>query len=152
MFSRDCALILHSFQSLCSWLAEKRKWFFRPRSGLSFSPRKTGLAVSSRVSPLILHTPILSHSPGGNKQMLIVVPGHTRSATIWAPYIIGHSMEARGAPWRLMRLHGGPWRSPWRSVEAPWRSVEVSIEICGALHRGPWRSVEASMEVRGGLY
>ena len=41
------------------------------------------------------------------------------------------SMEVRGD------LHGGPWRPPWRSVEAPWRSVETSMEVGGNLRGGP---------------
>ena len=48
-----------------------------------------------------------------------------------------------------MELHGGSWRSPWRSVE-------VSMEVRGGLHggpwRSPWRSVEVSIEVRGGQF
>ena len=84
MFSRDCALILHSFQSFCSWLAEKRKWFVCfsvPVRVCHFRLERQGWP-SLLTSARSFSTPILSHSPGGNKQMLIVVPGHTRSATI----------------------------------------------------------------------
>ena len=74
-----------------------------------------------------------------------------------ASYIIGHSMEVSTG------LHGGSWRSPWRSVEVsmqvrgglhggPWRSVEVSMELHEGPWRSPWRSVEVSIEVRGGQF
>ena len=49
----------------------------------------------------------------------------------------GVSMEVGGA---FTEFHGGPWGSPWRSVEG---SVEISME---APRRSPWRFVEVSME------
>ena len=87
------------------------------------------------------------------------------NVNVRAPYIIGHSMEAHGAPWSSggpwrfvevsMEVRGAPWRSPWRLMElrrdlhgGPWKSVEVSMELRGGLHGAPWRSVE----VRGGLH
>ena len=42
-----------------------------------------------------------------------------------APYIMGHSMEAHGPPWRMevrggsMELRGGPWSSVEVSMECP---------------------------------
>ena len=38
----------------------------------------------------------------------------------------------------FMSLHGGPWRSPRKSVETPWRSPWRSVEAHGDLVKSPW--------------
>ena len=57
-----------------------------------------------------------------------------------ASYIIGHSMEVRGG------LHGGSWRSPWRSAE-------TSMEVRGGSMEAPWNGPPwRLMELGGDLH
>ena len=51
-------------------------------------------------------------------------------------------MEVRGS------LHGGSWRSPWRSVEVSMEVRGGSMELREGLLGGSW----SSMELRGGLH
>ena len=72
----------------------------------------------------------------------------TLSGTPWRPP--WSSMEAHGAPRRLMELHGGSWSS-MEAHGAPRRLMELhggSWSLHGHLHEPPWRSPPTSMEER----